>query len=133
MGQAADGWIALATQMIKANGQTLPFYLIKSRDGEEDYDPDQLTTPSPAGGTLASEIYGAPLDFKLRDIDKVTIMSGEKMLWMPGTDTSGTAVQPEVGDIVSFNGGAGPEYRVNEVTSFETESVNCAFLLKIGA
>lgn len=135
MGQAADGWIALATQMIQQYGQELPFYLIKSKDGEQEYSPDELSSPpsEDEDPNDVYEFYGAPLDFNLRDMDKVAVISGEKMLWVPGTTIAGEAIIPEVGDIVTFSQGAGKSYRVNEVTSYETESVNCAFLLKIGA
>jgi len=44
-------------------------------------------------------------------------------------------LNPQVGDQIKMVDGNGDNiyFRVLEVTSYETESVNCAFLVKIGA
>lgn len=124
MGIAADGWVSLASDLIRQNGRSSPVTFTRAVKGE--YSPDTLDRPV---GTPTTYIcVAAPLDFKLKEINQVTILNGEKMLWIPGEDTSGNAVDPQVGDKVDL----GTIYRVLEVTSFETESVNCAFLLKIG-
>lgn len=124
MGVAADGWISLASDMIRQNGRSSPVTFTRAVTGE--YTPEALGRPE--GTPTTYDCVAAPLDFKLKEIDQVTILSGEKMLWIPGKDVNGVAVDPQVGDTVDL----GIEYRVLEVTSFETESVNCAFLLKIG-
>jgi len=84
MGIAANGWIALATKMIKVYGQTIPMALIKSKDGDNAYDPILLGREP--GGIDIYEFYGAPLDFNIKDMDKVTIITGQKMVWCPGTN-----------------------------------------------
>jgi hypothetical protein len=124
MGTAANGWISLASKMIAQNGRTSPITFTRQVVGS--YNPDMLTSPEGTPSTYS--VVGAPLDFKLREIDQVTVITGQKMLWVPGVDVSGTAISPQVGDTVDL----GIVYNVLEVTSFETESVNCAFLLKIG-
>ena len=122
---AANGWISLASAMIKQNGRADPITF--TRQVVNNYSPDTLTRTE--GTPVTYSVVGAPLDFKLKEIDQITIITGQKMLWVPGVDTSGAAIDPQVGDTVNL----GVIYRVLEVTSFETESVNCAFLLKIGA
>lgn len=126
MGVAADGWIRLATQMISQYGETAGIVLTKANAGAY-----STSTLAPADGTPTTyNLWGAPLDFKIRDIDKVTIMTGEKMLWLPGETKEGSTVTPEVGDTVAFANSV--VFRVLEVTSYDTESVSCAYLLKIG-
>ena len=126
MGVAADGWIRLATEMIAQYGETTGVVLTKPNAGTY-----STSTLAPAAGSPATyNFWGAPVDFKIRDIDKVTIMTGEKLLYLPGTTKTGATVIPEVGDTVTFANS--DVFRVLEVTSYDTESVSCAFLLKIG-
>ncbi len=124
MGIAADGWIELASSMITQNGRTDPVVFTRAVNGE--YATNALTRT--LGTAITYTVVAAPLDFKLREIDQVTVITGQKMLWIPGVDTSDVSISPQVGDTVDL----GTVYRVLEVTAFETESVNCAFLLKIG-
>ncbi len=125
MGIAAEGWINLASQMIEQNGRSSPVTF--SRQVVGDYDTNTLSRVDSTPTTY--QCVAAPLDFKLKEIDQVTVITGQKMLWIPGVDVNGTAVDPQVGDTVNL----GIIYRVLEVTSFETESTSCAYLLKIGA
>lgn len=129
---AAQKWIDLAIKMIKKYGQTVPMSLIKTKDGGNDYDPQQLTRDN--GGQDIYPFYGAPLDFNMEDIDNVTIISGQKMLWLPGTNSNGGAIDPQVADQVLMIDSTGNNvyFRVLEVTTYETESTTCAYLLKIG-
>jgi hypothetical protein len=124
MGAVAEGWIALASEMIRQDGRSSPVTFSRAVNGE--YTPGVLGRAE--GTPITYSCVAAPLDFKLKEIDQVTILSGQKMLWIPGEDVDGVAVDPQVGDTVDL----GTTYRVLEVTSFETESVNCAYLLKIG-
>lgn len=125
MSAVTDGWIELASSMITQFGRAVPVTF--TRQVVSGYSPTTLT--SVEGTPVTYTCVAAPLDFKIAEMDKVTILEGEKMLWIPGEDTSGAAVTPIVGDTVNL----GVVYRVLMVTAYETESVNCAFLLKIGA
>lgn len=70
----------------------------------------------------------APVDFTIHEMNLTTVLQGEKKLYVPGVDTSGNSITPVAGDTVDL----GVVYRVLEVTPYETESVNCAYMLKIG-
>lgn len=124
MGVEADGWIELAQELIAANGRENA--TVFTRSTTSGYDPNTLSHAGSIETTYTA--YAAPVDFTIFQMDKYTINKGEKMLWVPGEDTSDVAILPLVGDTVALE----KEYRVLEVTSYETESVNCAFLLKIG-
>ena len=124
MGAAADGWISMAEEMITQDGRSSP--VVFSRLSPSNYETSTLGREQ--GAPVTYTCVAAPLDFKLKEIDQITVITGQKMMWIPGVDTSGNAVSPQVGDTVDL----GTVYRVLEVESFETESVNCAFLLKIG-
>lgn len=125
MGAEADSWIEFISEMTSEFGRSTP--VVFSRAVTSDYSP-ALLKPNPNGSATTYTCEAAPLNFKLRNIDKVTIQSGEKMLWIPGVDTNGSSVSPKVGDTVDL----GTVYKVLEVIPYETESTNCAFLLKIG-
>ncbi len=124
MGTEATAWIAMAQEMIAEFGRTTAVTF--TRTTKSDYAPATLTHATSTPTTYIAE--AAPLDFSLFEKDKYTVQEGEKMLWVPGEDTSNVAISPQVGDIAALE----VDYRVLEVTAFETESVNCAFLLKIG-
>ena len=124
MGVEATGWIAMAQEMIAEFGRSSA--VVFSRTNNSDYDPALLSHATSTPITYTA--YAAPLDFTLLERDTTTVKTGEKMLWVPGEDINDVAILPEVGDTVALE----RDYRVLEVTSYETESVNCAFLLKIG-
>lgn len=124
MGIAAQGWIELAEQMITQYGRSSAVTFTRVQKGN--YETSTLSRQSLPDITY--ECVAAPLDFNIKQIDKVNITTGQKMLWIPGTDTSGNTVSPQVGDIVALE----RNYKVLEITAYETESTNCAFLLKIG-
>jgi hypothetical protein len=133
MGTFADRQIALATRMIKSKGRSSPVTFIRSV--KQDYAPtllEPLETPPAETYTC----YGAPINFLLKEIDKnhsnnvsqVTTLVSQKMLYIPGIDVDGQSVIPKVGDMVGLES----NYRIQEVIPYETESVVCAYLLKIG-
>ncbi len=124
MGVEADGWIEMAQEMIQEFGRASAVTFTRTVRG--DYDPSTLSHATDTVTTYTA--YAAPVDFTLMAIEKYTIQEGEKMLWVPGEDTSNTAIDPQVGDIVALE----KDYRVLSVEAFETENVTCAFLLKIG-
>ena len=124
MGVEADGWIAMAQEMIQEFARASAVTFTRTVHGN--YDPSTLSHATDPETTYTA--YAAPLDFKLMEIEEYTIQEGEKMLWVPGEDTSNVAIDPQVGDKVTLE----KDYRVLSVEAFETESVNCAFLLKIG-
>jgi len=125
MGVEAEGWIELARSMITEFGRDTPVTFTRKVVGE--YETSALGRP--AGTPVTYTVVSAPINFKLRELDGVTITSGEKILYIPGRDTSANLVEPRIGDTVALE----KVYRVLEVIPFETESVNCAYALKIGA
>lgn len=121
---AAQDWIELAVSMISQYGRVSPVTF--TRKNYQDYNPGALKRdPSEE---LEYICYGAPLDFSMYEKNQVTTLQGTKMLWIPGVDINDHPVDPQVGDVVTLES----DYRILEVNVYETESMNCAFLLKIG-
>lgn len=121
---AAQDWIELAVSMISQYGRVEAVTF--TRKNYQDYNPGALERNPDE--ELEYICYAAPLDFSMYEKNQVTTLKGTKMLWIPGVDINDQPVDPQIGDIVALES----NYRVLEVNVYETESMNCAFLLKIG-
>ncbi len=121
MSAADNDWIILARDMISEFGRAEDVTF--SRNILTGYDTNtlQANDGTPATYTLPA----APVGFSMREMNGTTVLTGMKKLYIPG----GTSYAPIIGDTVDLGGNV---YRVLEVIVYETESVDCAYLLKIG-
>jgi len=117
-------WLDLAGELLAEYGRATSMTFTRAQYGEQDTDTLSRAVLTP----LTYTCLGAPIDFNVREINNNTITTGQKMLYVSGVDTADVAINPQINDTVSLD----VVYRVLEVTSYETKSVNCAFLLKIG-
>lgn len=114
---------ALGTSLITKFGEEVTF----TRAVNGNYIPSALGRVAGTATTYA--VVACPVDFNLKEIDQVTILSGEKKLYVSRTDTSNNEITPQVGDTVNLNS---IDYRVLEVLTYEAQGEDCAYLLKIG-
>lgn len=113
-------WIIFADAMIREFGRATEVTF--TRPNNSSYDPSLLEGTEAAPTTY--NVPAAPLEFTLRERQLMSVTEGMKKLWIPG----GTGYAPMVDDTVTLE----QDYRVMTVMPFETESVNCAYLLYIG-
>lgn len=66
--------------------------------------------------------------FNIGEIPDYNNIVNKKLMYVPGVDVSGHTIQPKVNDTVVLD----TTYRVLFVTSYETQSVNCAYFLMLG-
>lgn len=123
MGVAADGWRQLALDSIIQNGRSTSVIFTRYNNGEQQpMDLSRSVLPS------TYECYAAPVN-KMVKTEGSSVLTSVKLLYIPATDVDGNDIEPQVSDTVELE----DTYQVLEVLdNYETESVACAYLLRIG-
>ncbi len=127
MSASTDGWIALATSMINEFGRASDVTF--TRAVTLGYDPHALSNTE--GTPLTYTVPAAPVNFSAKgliptqEIGGVTTTQSDKKLYVPG----GTSYIPAINDSVTLDNTV---FRVLAITNYQTESVNCAYMLHIG-
>lgn len=125
MGVEADGYRADALEAIIENGRAEPVTFTRATYDEH----DSSLLEKPEGEPITYECYAAPLNKMVKTNDDSNILTTVKLLYIPATDVNGDDIIPLKGDTVELE----TTYQVLEIlNNFETESVPCAYLLRIG-
>lgn len=122
---ASNKWTQLAIKMLQKFGRTDPVTFYRRAAGS--YDPATLGYADDSL-TAVFTVDAAPVDYTLMQQKEYTIEDGNKLLYIPGVDTSGVAIVPEIGDIVTLE----KDYQVKSVEKYETTSLDVAYRLEIG-
>ena len=127
MGVSADGWIALAQSFIQQDGRAALSTVTRPQVGA--YSTTTLTNADVA--PLTYSIYCAPIDYgssalaALKQEPGYNSTLSYKQLYIP----VGGGYEPKIGDIVTLD----KDWTILEILNdWETESVKCAWLVKIG-
>lgn len=127
MSSASDRWIALANKKIIKNGRASLVTITRPVLNAYATSALEATEATP----LTFQVYAAPVDYgskednHLSEKPEYSDCKSLKKLYVPG----GTTYTPEIGDQVALD----RTWRVIAIRkSYETTSVNCAYLLDIG-
>jgi len=124
MGVAADGWIKLAQDFISQDGRAELSTV--SRNTDTPYTPAQLQSTAQTPTTY--QVYCAPIDYVGKaQADGYNSIISYKQLYVPVSDNG---YVPQVGDSITLGT---TTYQMTKIlNTFETESVECAYLVQLG-
>lgn len=126
MANAYEKWIQLAIRQITKYGRASAATFYRYTDSRT-YDPATLSYSTDTLESVFTCLV-APVDYTLFQQLGYNIEQGNKLLYIPGRDTSDTLITPEVGYIVTLE----KDYKVLKVIPYETQSVNVGYMLVIG-
>lgn len=126
-----QAWVDLAIDMITKYGRTENITFTRATYGS--YSSSTLDRTPTAAITYICK--AAIVDFAINskfgsnvEAANTTIVTGQTQMYIPGVDVDGVVVSPQVGDTLNYGTG----YRIIEVVNYQTLSVACAYLLRVG-
>lgn len=124
MGVEADEWRQLALESIIENGRSTTVTFTRKNYGA--HNSSMLSRDDTPATTY--ECYAAPVNKMVKSNDNSAVLTSVKLLYIPATNVNGDDIEPQVGDTVELE----DTYQVLEIlNNYETESVACAYLLRI--